>query len=322
MKRYIYKLILFLFPFFVLLIIGYIYFDPFKVVHLNKEFPSYNISEVEYNRDFMSTQKFIDNYPKYKYNSFVLGSSRTLGFKINSWKKYLHVNAKPYKIDAMCETLYGIHAKLKFIESQNVKIDNAIILLCRDVTFIPNNEESSVLLKHPILTNNSYFQFHWKCFRGYLKPRFLLDFYINFFIPKVSPKRTFDKVNNELTLFDIENEIRNSPTIYYNKVHFNHQNIEVIDSVNHINTENLLILQDIRSILEKNKANYKIILSPLFEQIKYSKSDMIILKNVFGNHLYDFTGKNKYTDLKTNYYEFSHFRPIVGDGIFAEIYKK
>jgi hypothetical protein len=48
---------------------------------------------------------------------------------------------------------------------------------------------------------------------------------------------------------------------------------------------------------------------------------MQILKGLFGENLYDFSGKNAFTEDKYNFYESSHYRKKVGDGIMAIIYK-
>ena len=70
----------------------------------------------------------------------------------------------------------------------------------------------------------------------------------------------------------------------------------------------------------RNKKKYKIVLSPLYEQEKLSPDDFKLLKTLFGDNLYDFTGKNTFTDSKYNYYEQSHYRTTVGDSILSIIY--
>jgi hypothetical protein len=96
---------------------------------------------------------------------------------------------------------------------------------------------------------------------------------------------------------------------------------EKTDSIQRINKKQIFMLKEVKHILEKNNTNYKVVLSPLYEQIKFNNSDLLLLENEFGNNLYDFSGKNSFTDVKTNYYETSHFRPNVGDSILKIIYK-
>ncbi|GEM_PF-1186102 len=51
------------------------------------------------------------------------------------------------------------------------------------------------------------------------------------------------------------------------------------------------MLQEVKRILETSKINYKVVISPLYEQMKFSNQDYAILKNLFRNNLYDFSGK-------------------------------
>jgi hypothetical protein len=58
----------------------------------------------------------------------------------------------------------------------------------------------------------------------------------------------------------------------------------------------------------------------LFEQMNWNPKDLNFLKNLFGSNLYDYSGINEFTNNKLNYYESSHFRPVVGDKILNSIY--
>jgi hypothetical protein len=137
-------------------------------------------------------------------------------------------------------------------------------------------------------------------------------------------KVTYDKITNEFNIVDQEEEITTDPVNYYKKRAklFYARNGEKKDTVQHINGHFLFMLTEIERILNKNKTDYKLVLSPLYEQIKYNQKDFGILKDIFGNRLYDFSGKNEYTNPISNYYENSHFRPSVGDSIFSKIYQK
>jgi hypothetical protein len=123
-------------------------------------------------------------------------------------------------------------------------------------------------------------------------------------------KIVMDTVSNELTNLDQEAEITKTPVQYYERraTIFYERKGETTDSVR------------IKRLLEKNNTNYKVILSPLYEQIKFNNADFSILKTLFGANLFDFSGKNVFTESKFNYYEASHYRPHVGDSIMKIIY--
>ena len=70
-----------------------------------------------------------------------------------------------------------------------------------------------------------------------------------------------------------------------------------------------------------NKTNYRIIISPLYNQIKLNNQDLDYLKQLFGkDNVFDFSGINKFTKDYNNYYESSHYRPHIAREIMQLIY--
>lgn len=308
----------------------YIYFDPFRVL---RHYNDYSYPYVIPNRDYISTTMFINNYKNYNYNSFILGSSRTLAFRPNSWRNYLSDSDTPFMFDASGESIYGIYTKLKFLDSLNIEIKNTLIILCRDVTFSNSeNHKGHLFIKDPLTSGESSLSFHLTFLKAYLSKKFLFNFYSYKIIGTYKPymsgyienrKITFDTLTNEINIIDQETEIIENPNEYYAKRKglFYERAGEKIDSIQRINKKQIFMLMEIKRILEKNNTNYKIILSPLYEQIKFNPTDLTLLRNVFGNNLFDFSGKNSFTDNMINFYETSHFRPCVGDSILKIIYR-
>lgn len=308
----------------------YIHFDPFRVL---RHYNDYSYPYVIPNRDYISTTMFINNYKKYNYNSFILGSSRTFAFRPNSWRNYLSDNDIPFMFDASAESIYGIYTKLKYIDSINVEIKNALIILCRDASFsYSENHKGHLFIKHPATSGESSLSFQLAFLKAYFSPKFLINFYSYKFLGRYKSfmsgyienrKITFDTLTNEINIIDQETEIINHPSEYYamRKELFYERIGEKTDSIQRITKKQIFMLKEIKRILEKNNTNYKIILSPLYEQIKFNPTDLNLLRNEFGNNLFDFSGKNSFTDNKINFYETSHFRPSVGDSILKIIYR-
>ncbi len=74
-------------------------------------------------------------------------------------------------------------------------------------------------------------------------------------------------------------------------------------------------------ILKENNTKYKIIISPLYNQIPLSNGRKEILFNIFKEeNIYDFSGENCYTKFIYNYYETSHYRKFIGDKILDKVY--
>ena len=126
-----------------------------------------------------------------------------------------------------------------------------------------------------------------------------------------------------MTFIDQETEISQNPSEYYlkRKDLFYERKGEQIDAVQRIDDKQFFMLKEVKRILDKNKTNYKVIISPLYDQVKFSPNDIGILKTLFSDNLYDFSGKNEFTESIINYYETSHFRPVVADSILHLVYK-
>jgi hypothetical protein len=333
MKRFLIKLGVFslwgLVPLLVLLG-SYIYLDPFMVL---RDYRDFSFPYISPDLDYVSTEVFIKNDPKYHYNSFILGSSRTMAFKPSSWVRHLPKGAHPYVFAASMESVYGIYIKLKYLDSIKKPIDNALIIYCRDVTFNKTaNEDGHLFIKHPATTGESKFNFQLTFFKSYLSPVFFLNYYIFKITKTYKPfmngyiegkKVKYDTVTNAITIVDQEHEISTKPAAYYaiKKDLFYDRSEERTDTVPRIQEKQLFMLKEIQRILEKNKTNYKIIISPLYEQIKINPQDFTILKYLYGDHIYDFSGKNFVSVDKTNYYEVSHYRPIMGDSLMNIVYR-
>ena len=333
MNPFLKRLIRFLGPILVLLalfIFLYAYNDPFKVL---RSYDDYSYSRVFANRDFVSTTMFIKQYPKYKYNSFIFGSSRTMAYQPESWSRYLDSNSNVFVFDAAGESVYGIYRKLKYLDGEKVELKNALIVLCRDFAFRHDaNHEGHLYIKHPATSGESGLVFQYEFLRAYFSPKFLFNYYafqaLGVYKPFMSVyienrRVVYDTVTNGTIILDQEEELKANEEAYYsNRSHiFYERTGEKTDSIQRINLQHEFMLREIKRILEKNKTRYKVVLSPLYDQTKFNPADIGFLKNVFGDNLYDFSGKNAITDNKFNYYEISHYRYAVGDSILSKIYR-
>lgn len=316
---------------FCVLVSLYFYFDPFMVV---RHYTNYSHSHVALNRDYVSSQMFLQNYPKYKFDSFIFGSSRTMAFEPAVWKTKLEADARPFMFDAAAESIYGIHSKIKYLDDQNIPLRNALIIVCHDRTFEHSTDESGFLfIKHYQFSGNGFFNFHKTFFLAYLNPHFLKAYFAYQNKKKyekwmakymVEWDIEYDSINNQMFYYkDIERELLSSPDTYYNtrmKNFFAPQKRETIESKNLITTTQIKMMQEIKAIFEKNNTTYKVVISPLYSKIKFSKKDIVVLQSIFGKQVYDFSGDNIYTSTKYNYYEMSHYRNTVGRQIIDSIY--
>jgi len=79
----------------------------------------------------------------------------------------------------------------------------------------------------------------------------------------------------------------------------------------------------IKNIFEKHNTKYQIIISPVYDQVPLEKQQIEQLELIFGEkHIYNFSGKNQFTESIHNFYETSHYRPHVANEILRIVYQE
>ncbi len=315
----------------IILLIGYLVLDPFKVVW---KYDNYSSLHIIPNRDYVSTEMYLKNRIKEDYNSMIFGSSRTLAFKPDTWKQYLKASAKPFLFDASGETIFGIYTKFQFLDRLDEDLDNVLIIICPDITFqTTDNNSEHLFIKHPATSRESWLSFHLIFLKSYFNTYFLRAYYEYTFTKNIRPfmfdyiefrNIYFHPITNSMTIEDKELEINLNPEKFYrerNEIFWNrpekHQ-----EYAKFIGKDQEKMLKEIKRILDQKKSNYKIIISPLYAQIEINENDLERLNQIFGkSKVFNFSGINEITKNKRNYYESSHYRPNVGDSIMNYIYK-
>lgn len=134
--------------------------------------------------------------------------------------------------------------------------------------------------------------------------------------------RSVDPITNELR-FELFEKMITDGTYYTQErmKHFYKRGGQQVYSKPALSSSQKLLLEDIKDIFHKQKTNYKVIISPLYDQEKLNQNDLYYLKQIFGEkNVFDYSGINKYTRDYTNYYESSHYRPHVAREILDEVY--
>ena len=328
MRKFTFKLSIFIIPLLIPICL-YIYIDPFKLFgNYSNPINTNNNYQLPFNRDVQSTNLFLLNYKKQNYNSFILGNSRSQFYQVNTWKKYINGNC--FHFNASGESLFGINRKLKLINDLNVDIKNVIIVMDASVLCQTTNNNGHLFIKHPFQSKESQFTFHIEMFKGFFPmPMFAyIDlFYSGIRKPYMSNYGVdinmwkHDTITNQLNLFVCDSEI-----VVNNKNYYKHQFFHKRENVKKyafqtIHSEQQEILNEIIYILKKHNSTYKIIINPLYDQLKLDPHDLEYLKKVFGiKNVFDFSGINSITNNYHNYYEESHYRPIICDSILSIVY--
>lgn len=320
----------------VIVIIYYIIADPYKIIwHYDTFFPEEGSSIVGLDHDYVSVATF-DNYNNsLHYNSFIFGNSRSRYYQVDDWKKHLDSTAVCYHMDASNETLEGIYLKLKYV-SERSPIDNCLLVLDNYIlSETRTSRDKLIFFPAPQTTpEHDDLEFIFTGFKSFVSPKFFFSYTKMLLLGEVSKEAASDGVFdvalrhynyrwNETSWPEKEDAIANG-SYYQGKVmeYFKVRPDTLSFTQQCIWGEQKRLLDDIASLLLSCKANYKVIISPAYDQLQLNRDDYQVLCSYFGtDNVYDFSGKNDITEHYHNYYDISHYRPHIAAAILDSLYK-
>jgi hypothetical protein len=81
------------------------------------------------------------------------------------------------------------------------------------------------------------------------------------------------------------------------------------------------MLREVRAVFDAKGTDYRIVVSPLYDQRPLHPDDLMLLRRVFGAEtVFDFSGANDITRDPHSYYEGSHYRPTIARRLMRAVY--
>ena len=322
------KILFYAIPIFILFVI-YIILDPFKVIHHYDSY--YEDGKFEFtviNRDMADFETFNNQNKELKYNSFILGNSTSFYYRANTWNKFIN-SSHSIHLNASNESLYGEYIKLKYLTNNKVPVKNVLIVLDQSILNQVDPNKGILFMKHPKWDNTSALKFQFEYVKAFFDRHFFFDYMKYKLFGKYSNTKQYhiwgyNKLNNELSDIYTENLIKKDSTGYYKNIAslFYKRTEKLSYYAPIIQTAQKLLLSKMAKLLLLNKTNFKVIITPHYNQLKFSKSDIFFIKKYFGTkNVFDFSGKNWITNEIGNYYEPNHYKPFVANQILDSIYK-
>jgi len=318
-----------------MLVVLYLAEDPFKVLYHHDKYYFDNTKEIPLDRDFVSTQMFLENYDTYKYDSFIFGNSKSLSFKCDDWSKFIKGNC--FHWDASGESLFGILRKLEFLENKKIPVRNCIIVLDSATVAETTGGKGHIYIMHPLVSRDSKLLFQFEFLETFLSHRFFTMYIAEKFGLHVSAFLDYDDIrdihvfnyhpiSNDITFTYAEEEMNKNEDDYYRKY-----SRYFFDRSAYANTRYEPLIGDVQNrmftemeeILRRLKADFRIVIYPVYLQRAFSNEDVAKLKQIFGaEKVLDYSGVNEITANVRNYYESEHGRPVVGQKILEKAYSK
>jgi hypothetical protein len=314
----------------VLSLVGYLVADPFCVLHRRLYAPGFPVA---INRDYASTELYLHQQAEQGYDSFIFGSSRSTAFRCDDWKASMRsADARCFHFDAWKESLFGLEAKVRLVDALGSPLRDALIVV--DGSLLPEVVPSTepVFRSHPRLTGQSRLAFELD---------YLIDFYSNHFCLKYLD-------------YALSGKVRGYMGQAFNARNFTHQsatNDEIFTAVDEkiaqqgedywrshadlfgprtggtapitVLPEQRRLLSSMAEIFARHGTRVRVVVSPLYDQIRLHPEDLGALREIFGqDNVVDFSGDNPMTSDVRNYYESSHYRPPVAHAILSVLYPR
>lgn len=333
MKKYLLKALFFCLPFF-LIILFFIYLDMFKVLRDYDDY--YDDNPITLNRAVVCTKTY-NKYRKDKgFDSFIFGNSRSQAFKCEKWSEYLGASAVPFHFDGHSEGIYGIARKLQYIDEMGERINNALLIVDRELLNLTHNREGYLYINHPSVSKESVMKFYMEFFKAQLDLKFNIAYfdyllfgkyrdYMQYYIRRSKYRDFSNPINCDL-FYGYDKHIESDYHGYYNELISKGIFYERPGKPNiilKVTDQEIACLKQIKEVFLKHGTKYKVLVSPLYDQIPLEKEQLALLRDIFGEaNVFDFSGKNEFTDSIYNFYEASHYRPQVAEKIMEIIYTR
>jgi hypothetical protein len=312
MKKFIKKIIVFTLPILLLLLpilISYnVWLDPFGVIRSNME-----NQLTEPNQNYLKTTYILNNPTKY--NAFLFGSSRIGKINVgkviddNNWYNMTYSQGVPH------EHLNNIELFLK----SDVTINKIIIGIDEISCFISPEIHMNQSLRKPYKTAlNPLIDYLL------LKPSYSMYRSI-----RKAPHKNFFSFGAYKTIYKNGSFLPNLKDVYIEKNIILHSKDPIfnkpywpLENSNNIRST-INSIKKIIDISRKNNIELVIFVNPIYAKTykKAVSEGFLTFLNQCSmiTDLYDFSGINAITTNKANYYENSHYRPIIGNLILEEI---
>ena len=331
MKTFLKKIISFSLPFLIVLMV-IIGIDFFKIFGFHKDYYSNNF--VGLNRSTVTTKTYKHYRTSEKFNAFIFGSSRTLSYNIDNWAKHLNRDAKTFHFDAAGEGIWGVLKKMEYITAFGDKINHALIVLDQEALTVNTNRSGHLYIENPEVSKESKKTYYSEFFKVSINPKFIFAYtdyalfkthrdYMGFMIHRRKYQDSVNTINCDF-FWGYDKQIQEDSIKYYNMLidkNVFYDRAEKIKENVEITDIEIAQLKKIKTLLDYHNTDYKIVISPLYDQIPLDSHRLKILNNIFGKaHVFNFSGENKFTEPISNFYEASHYKPYIANEIMNIIY--
>ena len=334
-RSYFFKILILIFPWVAILAVYFIT-DPFKVLRFHRFDNYYDAQPWQINREVAGLGNLQERLRSNDIpNSFILGNSQSLVYHTDIWETYLKDSSKPYQFDASQESLMGVWGKVKFLDRNNIKIKNVLLVCDSNLLSKTENVFDPPHIKHPAISGESMITFQATFIKAYFTDFFFvkhIDYLISGHLKKYmldifSEKGyvTTEWHGNNIYYKSWDSMLKKDSIGYYSsRPVFKSQRSATQENRQPVIKEaQLIMLKEIKGIFDKHHTSYKIVISPAYDQKKLNGKDLKYLTDIFGKDMvYDYSAKSELNESAANFYDSYHYKANVAQKIMTDIYSK
>ena len=327
MKKFLVRLISVLGPVTVLPIIVYIIVDPLYVIW------NYDYTKVDETNAAYKAYKIMTKDGGIPYNSFIVGASCSQMWSWQDWETHLDITARAFHLNQSSDGVAWSLERLQYVYRNVEEVKNVLLIIDEKwLEKTKTSEEFHARSPWQMIGVKDFIPFHVSAFKYFFSNSGITHFFHIGDEYKLSPHNLPSYYDERAEPHYIGKDwaIVCDPNYYYTNLAL--QNVERFtlyqrDGIEKIakpviSNECRQQLEHIHQLFIDGHTDYKIVISPLYNQIKLNPADKAILDSIFGErNVFDYSGINNYTNEKTNYYEALHYRPHVATAIMKEIYE-
>ena len=288
--------------------------DPFNV--FNSGFLEHS---AQHNERYLKIKHLEKNHSKY--NSYIFGSSRIGTTDPKFIEKYIP-GSKFYNMTVASANLYDYIMHLKYMLKNKYEIKNLYLQIdIRDMERYGQSDSDYQKRLHPYVTGDSLNKFYLKYLFGVF-PRNIKE-KITHNIDYQERGHYFLDTSGMWTSTENENKLLKNCEEYVK----NEKTFHIKVKRNKRLTNASKISQAIKNIVElceKNNINLYVFTTPHNHKMmdSFMEDDYKKFLDLIANetNFYDFSGYNSITNNNCNYYEKSHYRPLVAEIIAAKVF--
>jgi hypothetical protein len=228
--------------------------------------------------------------------------------------------------------IYNIYNRIRYIDDTGGKLKNTLLILDEGMLTATTNQEDYKFMSPPKLSKESSIVFYFQFIKPLSNIKFIIGYIdysvfgtYRYYMTNLFLKQEFYYVSDNLTgdlYYGWDRAIAENPGKFYKNL----VDKGAFYRIKHTNSRpvtkgEIELLKKIKQYFDKHHTDYRIVISPLYDQVPLGKNHLQLLIDIFGAAtIYNYSGINRFTESIYDHYENSHFRPHVANQIMREIY--